>query len=613
MVAPAAAAALSPSGVGGAATASVDQVDLGIDTDESEWELDEVDKQQRRRLGVAAGLTMSASTSSSGRERQVGRGGGNSRQEEEQQGEGGAGGDVSSRRTIRLGDDDDHDDDGGTSSSGGSSGTSHQAPSRSPSAALPLPLATRRPAPTSIAMAPSTSMSSSVGSGRSYDPWADSSDAELGESSAGEEDDDGEEDDEQREEVLRDDGDDERAGAIGGWPAAFRPRPTHAYTPSSESTRIMRPPPPAPQRTGGGHPPPRPAAGDRRLSPPSSGGVGRPKANGYTADLKDKRYGAAAAAAQAPGPPNKRSRSPRRVSAGGGAKSSSGGRVAALVRTVIRPIRTPRRAALFLVVIVAFVVLSAVSRSEAPGARGLGLAARRDGTRRREQAVVEAQAAIATTDLPPAVSKPSKAGRWTESPPRGGLTAAPSPSSSSRLAPRWVLADWAEKSWRAAKDTVARQLPSRGGLGGAGVWRLRSDLNAKREPGQGTHEREIQRILLEGPQAADQCRFVSPVEAYHQALRRLKDRTAKIHAAQGSAASSSSSPPVGRSRHVFSPTGHLIVDESPDARHPIPQLLELGEKRWEEMLERQSTTLGEAVQEYRKRYGREPPKGFDVW
>jgi hypothetical protein len=39
----------------------------------------------------------------------------------------------------------------------------------------------------------------------------------------------------------------------------------------------------------------------------------------------------------------------------------------------------------------------------------------------------------------------------------------------------------------------------------------------------------------------------------------------------------------------------------------------LGEKRWEELLSRQSTSLGEAVQEYTRRYGRNPPKGFDVW
>ena len=66
--------------------------------------------------------------------------------------------------------------------------------------------------------------------------------------------------------------------------------------------------------------------------------------------------------------------------------------------------------------------------------------------------------------------------------------------------------------------------------------------------------------------------------------------------------------------HRYSPTGHLVI--SPDeavAEHPIPQLLKLGERRWEEMIGRQSRTLNEAVDEYTRRYGRAPPRGFDVW
>ncbi|WRT67552.1 uncharacterized protein IL334_004524 [Kwoniella shivajii] len=47
--------------------------------------------------------------------------------------------------------------------------------------------------------------------------------------------------------------------------------------------------------------------------------------------------------------------------------------------------------------------------------------------------------------------------------------------------------------------------------------------------------------------------------------------------------------------------------------HPIFKLMERGEKRWTELLERQSKTLPQAVTEYRHRYGRAPPKGFDQW
>lgn len=47
--------------------------------------------------------------------------------------------------------------------------------------------------------------------------------------------------------------------------------------------------------------------------------------------------------------------------------------------------------------------------------------------------------------------------------------------------------------------------------------------------------------------------------------------------------------------------------------HPILGLLAEGERRWSELVEKQSRTLEEAVVEYRKRYKRAPPKGFDHW
>ncbi|GAA98695.1 glycosyltransferase family 90 protein [Mixia osmundae IAM 14324] len=47
--------------------------------------------------------------------------------------------------------------------------------------------------------------------------------------------------------------------------------------------------------------------------------------------------------------------------------------------------------------------------------------------------------------------------------------------------------------------------------------------------------------------------------------------------------------------------------------HPIHQLIETGERKWQTLLDKQSTTLDEAVREYRRRYGRNPPRGFDKW
>lgn len=51
----------------------------------------------------------------------------------------------------------------------------------------------------------------------------------------------------------------------------------------------------------------------------------------------------------------------------------------------------------------------------------------------------------------------------------------------------------------------------------------------------------------------------------------------------------------------------------PLTEHPIPQLMAAAEDAYRAKLARQSTSLGEAVAEYRRRYGRDPPKGFDRW
>ncbi len=63
--------------------------------------------------------------------------------------------------------------------------------------------------------------------------------------------------------------------------------------------------------------------------------------------------------------------------------------------------------------------------------------------------------------------------------------------------------------------------------------------------------------------------------------------------------------------HIFLPNG--LVEVNPYGQHPIYDLLETGKAIWEGKLKRASKTFGEAVNEYRRRYGRAPPKGFDRW
>ncbi|KAG6907688.1 hypothetical protein DXG01_007791 [Tephrocybe rancida] len=63
--------------------------------------------------------------------------------------------------------------------------------------------------------------------------------------------------------------------------------------------------------------------------------------------------------------------------------------------------------------------------------------------------------------------------------------------------------------------------------------------------------------------------------------------------------------------HVYSPNGLLQVN--PDGIHPILALIRSAEDEWDRKLDRASRTLEEAVKEYKRRYRRDPPVGFDDW
>lgn len=109
------------------------------------------------------------------------------------------------------------------------------------------------------------------------------------------------------------------------------------------------------------------------------------------------------------------------------------------------------------------------------------------------------------------------------------------------------------------------------------------------------------------------CQFVSPVDAYHRDLWRLRGLDPALFDTHRHNNTHKHSHSYPHSHHLYSSTGHFIVSSDPEASHPIPLLLTLGEKRWEELLSRQSLTLEDAVREYTRRYGRRPPKGFDIW
>ncbi|KAF9267963.1 hypothetical protein L218DRAFT_995514 [Marasmius fiardii PR-910] len=65
------------------------------------------------------------------------------------------------------------------------------------------------------------------------------------------------------------------------------------------------------------------------------------------------------------------------------------------------------------------------------------------------------------------------------------------------------------------------------------------------------------------------------------------------------------------SLHHYHDDGFLEV--SSDGTHPILELVERAEREWEMKMGRASTSLSDAVKEYKRRYKREPPRGFDNW
>lgn len=59
------------------------------------------------------------------------------------------------------------------------------------------------------------------------------------------------------------------------------------------------------------------------------------------------------------------------------------------------------------------------------------------------------------------------------------------------------------------------------------------------------------------------------------------------------------------------PDGRMLIEEG--KRHPIPELMRRAKQRWLDLKGKQSKTFEAAVAEYKRRYGINPPKGFDQW
>ncbi|KAL4922687.1 hypothetical protein BDW62DRAFT_207379 [Aspergillus aurantiobrunneus] len=73
----------------------------------------------------------------------------------------------------------------------------------------------------------------------------------------------------------------------------------------------------------------------------------------------------------------------------------------------------------------------------------------------------------------------------------------------------------------------------------------------------------------------------------------------------------SSTPQLPFQQPIESPTDP--INHYPSDVHPVTALIENAEQQFNQLLERQSRTLSDAVNEYRRRYNMNPPPHFDKW
>lgn len=119
---------------------------------------------------------------------------------------------------------------------------------------------------------------------------------------------------------------------------------------------------------------------------------------------------------------------------------------------------------------------------------------------------------------------------------------------------------------------------------------------------------------------ADVCAFLDPTRGFSTAELKIIDRLKLA----GLGAEDGQSRWVGGRKMdlpnaaqpdypLGSPEPYGLTNAVEGGQHPLFGLIVRGEQKFRGMVGRRSTSLKDAVKEYRRRYGRPPPKGFDKW
>jgi len=144
-------------------------------------------------------------------------------------------------------------------------------------------------------------------------------------------------------------------------------------------------------------------------------------------------------------------------------------------------------------------------------------------------------------------------------------------------------------------NVVEEQGASEGEVGAAQMRRMRKRALVVADP------------PVEDPSESSEPALPAPAPASSSSLATVPESGAVVAAAAAGPGSTSANL-----------TRRSLPDDAaaaalPDRLHPISHLVERAEQEWDDMLRRQSQTLEAAVAEYRRRYGMNPPAGFDSW
>ncbi|ORY32933.1 hypothetical protein BCR39DRAFT_522439 [Naematelia encephala] len=113
------------------------------------------------------------------------------------------------------------------------------------------------------------------------------------------------------------------------------------------------------------------------------------------------------------------------------------------------------------------------------------------------------------------------------------------------------------------------------------------------------------------------CLFLSPFNALSPAEKR-RAQYLELEQVSSGIVKAKSPPAEGTDADPdfddeFSAASNATKGKPIGLTHPIIGLLRDGEKKWTDLVSGQSRTLQQAVQTYKERWNRNPPKGFDLW